>query len=122
VLTNYVKAIRYLQGIEKNGEPFTIRDWMRGVREDQPNGWLFISSNADTHASLKPVISMWLSSPSAACWRWGRTVTGACGFSDELPTLHKLPDLVEILPEARKFGGCYVFGIQSMPSWKIFTA
>ncbi|MFP1527116.1 type IV secretion system DNA-binding domain-containing protein [Escherichia coli] len=37
-----------------------------------------------------------------------------CGFSaNELPTLHKLPDLVEILPEARKFGGCYVFGIQS---------
>ncbi|HCL7356641.1 TPA: type IV secretion system DNA-binding domain-containing protein, partial [Escherichia coli] len=34
VLTNYVKAIRYLQGIEHNGEPFTIRDWMRGVRED----------------------------------------------------------------------------------------
>ncbi|MFR0446383.1 type IV conjugative transfer system coupling protein TraD [Escherichia coli] len=61
VLTNYVKAIRYLQGIEHNGEPFTIRDWMRGVREDQKNGWLFISSNADTHASLKPVISMWLS-------------------------------------------------------------
>lgn len=28
VLTNYVKAIRYLQGIEHNGEPFTIRDWM----------------------------------------------------------------------------------------------
>ncbi len=55
VLTNYVKAIRYLQGIEHNGEPFTIRDWMRGVREDQKNGWLFISSNADTHASLKPV-------------------------------------------------------------------
>nr|BCT74105.1 hypothetical protein [Escherichia coli] len=34
-------------------------------------------------------------------------------FCDELPTLHKLPDSVEILPEARKFGGCYVFGIQS---------
>lgn len=32
VLTNYVKAIRYLQGIEKNGEPFTIWDWMRCVR------------------------------------------------------------------------------------------
>ncbi len=30
VLTNYVKAIRYLQGIEHNGESFTIRDWMRG--------------------------------------------------------------------------------------------
>lgn len=64
VLTNYVKAIRYLQGIEHNGDPFTIRDWMRGVREDQKNGWLFISSNADTHASLKPVISMWLTAQS----------------------------------------------------------
>lgn len=42
-------------------------------------------------------------------------------FCDELPTLHKLPDLVEILPEARKFGGCYVFGISPMPSWKIST-
>ncbi len=60
VLTNYVKAIRYLQGIEHNGDPFTIRDWMRGVRGRSENGWLFISSNADTHASLKPD-PMWLS-------------------------------------------------------------
>ncbi|MBE7608032.1 type IV secretion system DNA-binding domain-containing protein, partial [Salmonella enterica] len=34
-------------------------------------------------------------------------------FSDELPTLYKLPDHVEIGPEGRKVGGCYVFGIQS---------
>lgn len=81
VLTNYVKAIRYLQGIEKNGEPFTIRDWMRGVREDRPNGWLFISSNADTHASLKPVISMWLSIAIRGLLAMGRTVTGVFGFS-----------------------------------------
>ncbi len=48
------------------------------------------------------------------CWQWEKTVIVVCWFfCDELPTLHKLPDLVEILPEARKFGGCYVFGIQS---------
>ncbi|MGT5589372.1 type IV secretion system DNA-binding domain-containing protein [Escherichia coli] len=34
VLTNYVKAIRYLQGIEHNGEPFTIRDWMASFLHD----------------------------------------------------------------------------------------
>ncbi len=114
MLTNYVKAIRYLQGIEKNGEPFTIRDWMRGVREDRPNGWLFISSNADTHASLKPVISMWLSIAIRGLLAMGENRNRRVWiFADELPTLHKLPDLVEILPEARKFGGCYVFGIQS---------
>ncbi|WP_215475588.1 type IV conjugative transfer system coupling protein TraD [Escherichia coli] len=114
VLTNYVKAIRYLQGIEHNGDPFTIRDWMRGVREDQKNGWLFISSNADTHASLKPVISMWLSIAIRGLLAMGENRNRRVWFfCDELPTLHKLPDLVEILPEARKFGGCYVFGIQS---------
>ncbi|HEJ7857792.1 type IV conjugative transfer system coupling protein TraD [Serratia nevei] len=114
VLTNYVKAIRYLQGIEGNGEPFTIRDWMRGVREDGNNGWLFISSNADTHASLKPVISMWLSIAIRGLLGMGENRDRRVWiFGDELPTLHKLPDLVEILPEARKFGGCYVFGIQS---------
>ncbi|HFV8763903.1 TPA: type IV conjugative transfer system coupling protein TraD, partial [Escherichia coli] len=114
VLTNYVKAIRYLQGIEHNGEPFTIRDWMRGVREDKKNGWLFISSNADTHASLKPVVSMWLSIAIRGLMAMGENRNRRVWFfCDELPTLHKLPDLVEILPEARKFGGCYVFGIQS---------
>ena len=95
-------------------EPFTIRDWMRGVREDRPNGWLFISSNADTHASLKPVISMWLSIAIRGLLAMGENRNRRVWiFADELPTLHKLPDLVEILPEARKFGGCYVFGIQS---------
>jgi len=114
VLTNYVKAIRYLQGIEHNGESFTIRDWMRGVREDGRNGWLFISSNADTHASLKPVISMWLSIAIRGLLAMGENRNRRVWiFADELPTLHKLPDLVEILPEARKFGGCYVIGIQS---------
>lgn len=114
VLTNYVKAIRYLQGIEKNGEPFTIRDWMRGVREDGKNGALFISSNAETHASLKPVTSMWLSIAIRGLLAMGESRSRRVWFfMDELPTLHKIPDLVEILPEARKFGGCYVIGIQS---------
>ncbi|EJF7529132.1 type-F conjugative transfer system mating-pair stabilization protein TraN, partial [Escherichia coli] len=87
---------------------------VRGVREDQKNGWLFISSNADTHASLKPVISMWLSIAIRGLLAMGENRNRRVWFfCDELPTLHKLPDLVEILPEARKFGGCYVFGIQS---------
>ncbi|VCV94403.1 Coupling protein TraD [Klebsiella pneumoniae] len=94
-----------------------------GVREDRPNGWLFISSNADTHASLKPVISMWLSIAIRGLLAMGENRNRRVWiFADELPTLHKLPDLVEILPEARKFGGCYVFGIQSMPSWKTSMA
>ncbi len=72
MLTNYVKAIRYLQGIKHNGDPFTIRELDACVREDQKNGWLFISINANTHASLKPVISMWLSIACRGLLSWGK--------------------------------------------------
>lgn len=62
----------------------------------------------------KPVISMWLSIAIRGLLAMGENRNRRVWFfCDELPTLHKLPDLVEILPEARKFGGCYVFGIQS---------
>lgn len=114
VLTNYAKAFRYMQGIESNGESFTIRDWMRSVREDRKNGWLFITSDSSSHASLKPVISMWLSIASRSLLSMGENADRRVWiFADELPTLHKLPDLVEIVPEARKFGGCFVLGFQS---------
>ncbi|WGM03689.1 type IV conjugative transfer system coupling protein TraD [Arsenophonus nasoniae] len=114
VLTNYVKAMRYMQGIEKNGDTFTIRDWMRGVQEKGHNSWLFITSDAANHASLKPVISMWLSIAIRSLLAMGENRERRVWIiADELPTLHKLPDLVEILPEARKFGGCFVLGFQS---------
>jgi type IV secretory pathway TraG/TraD family ATPase VirD4 len=32
---------------------------------------------------------------------------------DEMPSLHKLPELGSITAEVRKFGGCYLIGIQS---------
>lgn len=114
VLTNYVKALRYMQGIEKKGEPFTIRDWMRAVQENGKSRWLFITSDAAHHASLKPVISMWLSIAVRSLLAMGENRERRIWIiADELPTLHKLPDLVEILPEARKFGGCFVLGFQS---------
>ena len=87
---------------------------MRGVREDQKNGWLFISSNADTHASLKPVISH----VAVHCYSWsagnGKTVTVVCGFSVTSYHVTQTAGSGGDLPEARKFGGCYVFGIQSL--------
>ena len=32
---------------------------------------------------------------------------------DEMPSLHRLPELGSIISEVRKFGGCYVIGLQS---------
>lgn len=114
VLTNYAKALRYMQGVEKLGSPFTIRDWMRGVKDNGKNGWLFLTSDAASHKALKPLISMWLSIASHSLLSMGENPDRRVWiFADELPTLHKLPDLVSIVPEARKFGGCFVLGFQT---------
>ena len=114
VLTNYAKALRYMQGVEKLGAPFTIRDWMRGVKDSGKNGWLFLTSDAASHKALKPLISMWLSIASHSLLSMGENPDRRVWiFADELPTLHKLPDLVSIVPEARKFGGCFVLGFQT---------
>lgn len=117
VLTNYVKAMRYLQGIERSGQPkFTIRQWMQGVKDGGKNGWLFVTSNQNHHESLKPVISMWLGIAANSLLSMGENRQRRVWFFiDELPSLHKLPSLPYIIAEARKFGGCFALGFQSYP-------
>jgi type IV conjugative transfer system coupling protein TraD len=115
VLTNYVKSLRYLQGIDREGKkPFTIREWMQGNSDKKRSGWLFITSSQRHHESLKPLISMWLGIASGNLLslhenRYRRVWF----FYDELPSLHKLPNLPYIIAEARKYGGCFVLGFQS---------
>lgn len=117
VLTNYVKSLRYLQGIDRPGrEKFTIRDWMKGQADKSQNGWLFITSDEEHHESLKPLISMWLSIAATSLLAMGENRHRRVWFFyDELTSLHKLPTLPRIIAEARKFGGCFLLGFQSYP-------
>jgi type IV conjugative transfer system coupling protein TraD len=117
VLTNYVKAMRYLQGIDRSGKPkFTIREWMQGTKVGAKNPWLFITSNQQHHESLKPVISMWLSIAADSLLSMGENRHRRVWFFyDELKSLHKLPVLPEVIAEGRKFGGCFALGFQSFP-------
>ena len=117
VLTNYVKALRYLQGIERTGRrPFTIREWMSAVNDPQikQHGWLWVTSNARQHESLKPLISMWLAQAANCLLGMGENLHRRIWFIyDELPSLNKLPELPGVLAEARRFGGCFVLGFQA---------
>jgi type IV secretory pathway TraG/TraD family ATPase VirD4 len=57
VVTNYAKALRYLQGLDDGTKPpFTIREWMTQERYD--NSWLFISTQARHRKSVRPLISL----------------------------------------------------------------
>lgn len=117
ILAAYIKSLRFLEGLEKKDENgherrrFSITDW---VQDDNQKGFLFFSSNASQHVSLRPLISAWLATASTA--QLGLTPDPKRRIwviMDEMPTLHKLPELAETIAEVRKFGGCYVIGIQS---------
>jgi type IV secretory pathway TraG/TraD family ATPase VirD4 len=88
-----------------------MTDW---VQDDKQTGFLFLSSNAQQHASLRPLIFMWLAIASnAILGREADEDRRIWVLMDEMPSLHKLPELGSIIAEVRKFGGCYLIGIQS---------
>lgn len=112
VITTYLKSLQSLLGLEYENKPsFSIRDY---ILDDQRQGWLFISSNGEQHKTLKPLMSMWLAMASLTLLSLtpdrNRRIWFVC---DELPSLHKLPLLGETIAEVRKFGGCFLLGMQS---------
>ncbi|MEG3126673.1 type IV conjugative transfer system coupling protein TraD [Pantoea cypripedii] len=115
VLTNYAKSLRYLQGLDKEGKPeFSIREWMTSPQYD--SSWLFISTTARHRKAVRPLISMWLSLATLLLQSMGENSERRVWFiGDEIAGLQKIPELNETLAEGRKFGGCFVLGIQNIP-------
>ncbi|MBM6608350.1 type IV conjugative transfer system coupling protein TraD [Enterobacteriaceae bacterium RIT814] len=114
VVTNYAKALRYLQGLDDGSKPpFTIREWMTQERYD--SSWLFISTQARHRKSVRPLISLWVSLATMMLQSMGENSDRRVWFIiDETPSLQRIPELAETLAEARKFGGCFVLGMQNM--------
>lgn len=117
VLAAYIKSLRFLEGLDKpdkEGNPrrrFSIQDW---VLDDKEKGFLFLTSNAKQHASLRPLISMWLSIATTAILSLEESQSRRIWvIMDEAPSLHKLPELPNVLSEVRKHGGCFLLGFQS---------
>lgn len=115
MLTNYAKSLRYLQGLDKEGKPeFSIREWMTDAQYD--SSWLFISTTARHRKAVRPLISMWLSLATLLLQSMGENSDRRVWFvGDEIASLQKIPEFNETLAEARKFGGCFVLGIQNIP-------
>ena len=113
VLSTYTKCLRFLVGLEGK-TPFSTQEWINQSQQSQKSQFLFISSVAKHHTAIRPIISMWLSMASIAMLSltedYDRRIWFVC---DELPTLHRLPQLPGTIAEVRKFGGCFVLGMQS---------
>jgi type IV conjugative transfer system coupling protein TraD len=110
VITTYIKSLQSISSIESD-TVFSVRDYLLN---DEEQGWLFISSNGEHHKTLKPLMSMWLAMGSLTMLSLDPNVKRRIWFiCDELPSLHKLPLLGETIAEVRKFGGCFLLGMQS---------
>lgn len=117
VLATYTKSLRFLAGLEKSPEKFSIKKWVKDAMESngKSKGWLFITSRAQYHKEMKPLISLWLGlamqsiqslTPNSPKRIWL--------IMDELASLHRLEMLSDTLADIRKFGGCVAIGIQSI--------
>ncbi len=99
-----------LEVLPDDGVPFSIREWVS--REDQ-DGFLFLTSRGDQHASLRGLISTWLEIAVNAMLSLDQADDRRIWvILDELPTLHQVPSLQPGLAESRQFGGCFVLGVQ----------
>lgn len=112
VITTYLKSLQTLSGLDGQDKPsFCIRNT---ILDERQKGWIFISSNGESHKSLKPLMSMWLAMASLTLLSLTEDRNRRIWFiCDELPSLHKLPLLGETIAEVRKFGGCFLLGMQS---------
>ena len=107
MLTANVSALEFLPD---GGEPFSIRQWVSG---DDRDGFLFLTSRGDQHASLRGLISTWLEIAVNAMLSLDHAADRRIWvILDELPTLHQVPSLQPGLAESRQFGGCFVLGVQ----------
>ncbi len=107
VLATYLKSLCY---IKEGDQPFSIRRWVQG----DDKSWLFMSSLGSKHESLKPLMTAWLDiAINALLSLTLQSERRIWVILDELTSLQQVPYLTAALSEARKFGGCFVVGIQS---------
>ena len=107
MLTAHLSALEFLPD---TGEPFSIREW---IADEDREGFLFLTSRGDQHASLRGLISTWLEIAVNAMLSLAQERERRIWvILDELPTLHQVPSLQPGLAESRQFGGCFVLGVQ----------
>lgn len=110
IMITYLKSLQYLSDNEESY--FSIKNW---VADDSKTGFLIVSSKADQHESLKPLISGLLEVAISSLLSLKQNRSRRVWiFLDELPSMHFIPSLQPGLAQARQFGGSFVLSLQLM--------
>jgi len=112
-LATHMQGLKYIEEATPP-EVFSIREWVK--KESHPDQWLFITAMPNQRESLRPFMTAWLDIALNALMSLSPDEKRRLWFIiDELPSLFKIPSLLEALAEARKYGGCIFAGMQGMP-------
>lgn len=106
-----------MQMLPSDGEPFSIRQWVRGTCE--PGSLLFLSARYVDMSVLSQLLTLWLDTAINTLMTGRRTRDLKLWFLiDELGALHRLPSLEKGLQTARNFGGAIVTGVHAFAKLK----
>jgi len=108
-------AITSLSFLKTTHTPFSIRQWIQST-DAFDDRWLFLAMTPEQRDALRPLITAWTSiavKSLLGCVPNSMNRLWVC--IDELPSLHKLPDLQLCLAEGRKYGAAVILGVQNIP-------
>ncbi|MCC8368956.1 MAG: type IV secretion system DNA-binding domain-containing protein, partial [Rickettsia endosymbiont of Oxypoda opaca] len=107
MLLNKIDRLKYL----KEGGNFSIKKWV-----NEGEGWLFILAPPNQQDTLRPLISAWIDIVIKGLMDRPPEAINEKLFviSDELPANQEIPSLKRGLAEIRKYGGCFIAGIQNI--------
>jgi len=106
-----------MQMLPSDGEPFSIRRWVKGTCE--PGSLLFLSARYVDMSVLSQLLTLWLDTAINTLMTGRRTRDLKLWFLiDELGALHRLPSLEKGLQTARNFGGAIVTGVHAFAKLK----
>jgi len=103
-----MRSFEYLKS--SNDASFSIQSW---IQDPDQMGFLFLATTPEQRSTMVPLLTAWLSLASKAIMA-KRDSQKIWYFVDELASLNQLPDLPKALAEVRKYGGCFVLGIQTL--------
>jgi len=108
--------IDFLKHLKENdGRDFSFREWLQDGAEEDEKPWVFISCNSTNMTSLRPLITAWFDLAVHFAMNLNPSFDRRIWFIlDELSTLNKIPSLELGLTRLRKYGGCFLSGIQNI--------
>jgi len=124
VITNHIKALRYLPEIEANKRKFSLRDWV--LNESENNGaCVFVLVRDKELEATKSLISLWIGLYTTHVKSMPR-ITTVNKYADrrlwlvldEVTKLNNLFCLTDTLTTGRNYGLCCVLGLQNKPLFR----